>query len=72
MKILTVIGARPQIIKSAIVGKQLDRCGVTEVVVHTGQHYDDNMSDMFFRELGSSTLSAAKNLINCTALTYTT
>jgi len=52
MKILTVIGARPQIIKSAIVGKQLDRCGVTEVVVHTGQHYDDNMSDMFFRELG--------------------
>lgn len=53
MKILTVIGARPQFIKAAAVSHQLgERAGVTEVLVHTGQHYDANMSDVFFRELG--------------------
>src|SRR4051794_19809167 len=52
MKILTVIGARPQFIKAAAVSRLLrERPGVTEVLVHTGQHYDENMSDVFFREL---------------------
>lgn len=50
MKILTVIGARPQFIKAAIVSRLL-RQQAQEVLVHTGQHYDYNMSDIFFEEL---------------------
>ena len=53
MKILTVVGARPQFVKAAVVSEQLhaDRA-CTEVLVHTGQHYDDDMSQVFFTELG--------------------
>jgi UDP-N-acetylglucosamine 2-epimerase len=51
MRVLTVIGARPQFIKAALLSEAFERRGVDEVVVHTGQHYDDNMSDVFFREL---------------------
>lgn len=50
MKILTVLGARPQFIKSAPVSRVL-RTKHQELVVHTGQHYDANMSDIFFDEL---------------------
>ncbi len=50
MKVLTVIGARPQFIKAAPVSRALrKRC--KEIVVHTGQHYDDALSGIFFREL---------------------
>src|SRR5438552_11586378 len=51
MKILSVVGARPQFIKAISVSTAL-RATFTEVVVHTGQHYDDEMSAVFFRELG--------------------
>src|SRR3954447_16681306 len=52
MKILTVIGARPQFIKAAVVSRLLrGRAGAEEILVHTGQHYDENMSDVFFDEL---------------------
>jgi UDP-GlcNAc3NAcA epimerase len=51
MKILTVLGARPQFIKAAPVSLAFARAGVEEVMVHTGQHYDANMSDVFFAEL---------------------
>lgn len=50
MKVVTVVGARPQFIKAAAVSPLL-REVATEVIVHTGQHYDSNMSDIFFEEL---------------------
>ncbi len=50
MKIITVLGARPQFIKAAPVSRVL-RETYTELIVHTGQHYDNNMSDIFFDEL---------------------
>jgi UDP-GlcNAc3NAcA epimerase len=52
IKILTVIGARPQFIKASLVCKALkEHGGFTETLVHTGQHYDANMSQVFFDEL---------------------
>lgn len=51
-KITTIVGARPQFIKAAPVSAALARAGVAERLVHTGQHYDSNMSDIFFEELG--------------------
>ncbi len=50
MKVLTVVGARPQFIKAAVVSHVL-RKAHEEVLVHTGQHFDYNMSEQFFREL---------------------
>lgn len=50
--ILSVVGARPQFVKAAAVSRVLRRTrGLREVLVHTGQHYDRNMSQVFFREL---------------------
>ena len=54
MKLVTIIGARPQIIKAAALNRAIknhyaDR--IQEIIVHTGQHYDDNMSQIFFDEL---------------------
>ena len=51
MKVVSIIGARPQFIKCAPVSREL-RHVAREVLVHTGQHYDDGMSGVFFRELG--------------------
>jgi UDP-GlcNAc3NAcA epimerase len=48
--VLTIVGARPQFVKCAAVSQRLRRVAV-EVLVHTGQHYDENMSDVFFNEL---------------------
>jgi UDP-GlcNAc3NAcA epimerase len=55
IKIVTIVGARPQFIKVAAVSRALRRLDeVQEILVHTGQHYDDNMSEVFFRELDIS------------------
>ena len=52
MRIVTIIGARPQFIKAAVVSRWLTQTpGCKEIIVHTGQHYDDNLSNVFFREL---------------------
>ena len=52
MKVITIVGARPQFIKSAPVSKALQSHGYQEFVIHTGQHYDPGMSTIFFEEMG--------------------
>ena len=49
--ILTVIGARPQFVKAAVVSKALRQLHIPETIIHTGQHYDDKMSAVFWKEL---------------------
>ena len=51
MKVLTIVGARPQFIKAGSVSRAMKKHHVHEVIVHTGQHYDANMSDIFFEEM---------------------
>lgn len=52
MKIVTLVGARPQFIKAAAVSRILQaEPNITEILIHTGQHYDPNLSDIFFKEL---------------------
>lgn len=52
MKIITVVGARPQFVKAAVVSRELKKYdNVEEILVHTGQHFDQNMSDVFFDEM---------------------
>jgi UDP-GlcNAc3NAcA epimerase len=52
LRILTVVGARPQFIKAAVLSRTIAaEASATEIMVHTGQHFDANMSDIFFREL---------------------
>ena len=51
-KIVTIVGARPQFIKAAAVSRAVrETGGLDEVMVHTGQHFDADMSDVFFQEL---------------------
>jgi len=52
MKIVTIIGARPQFVKAAVVSRVFSKHPNTqEIIVHTGQHFDSNMSEIFFEEM---------------------
>ena len=52
MKLLTVLGARPQFIKAATVSRAITvRGDIEEIIVHTGQHFDAGMSDVFFEQV---------------------
>ena len=57
MKLYTVVGARPQFIKASVISQEFKKTKdskyeISETIIHTGQHYDENMSEKFFRELG--------------------
>ena len=51
MKIVSIVGARPQFIKAAVVSHHIKTSSITEVIIHTGQHFDENMSDIFFEQM---------------------
>ncbi len=54
LKIITIVGARPQFIKAAAISRAIQKLypeEIEEVIVHSGQHYDDNMSRVFFEEM---------------------
>lgn len=50
-KIITIVGARPQFVKAATLSRQFGMLGIEEKIIHTGQHFDANMSDVFFSEM---------------------
>src|SRR6266545_5260782 len=52
MRVLSIVGNRPQFIKSAPLSTALRKAGIEEAVLHTGQHYDPELSQVFFDELG--------------------
>ncbi len=63
IRILTVVGARPQFVKAAVVSRLLaSRTGFEEIMVHTGQHYDPEMNEVFFRELEIPSPAVALNI----------
>ncbi len=55
IKIATVVGARPQFIKAGPVSRAFADAGIDEILIHTGQHFDEGMSDVFFEQLGLKT-----------------
>ena len=60
MRVLSIVGNRPQFIKSAPLSAALREAGIDEVVLHTGQHYDPELSQVFFEELDPE-IEAAMN-----------
>ena len=53
MKVLTILGARPQFIKASMVSREISRRPeLEEIIIHTGQHFHENMSEIFFNQMG--------------------
>lgn len=50
-RLITIVGARPQFIKAATLSRAFSKIGINESIIHTGQHFDENMSDIFFDEM---------------------
>lgn len=50
-KIITIVGARPQFVKAATLSRHFSLMGISECIIHTGQHFDANMSEVFFEEM---------------------
>jgi UDP-GlcNAc3NAcA epimerase len=71
MKIATIVGARPQFVKAATVSRALKKEGVAEILIHTGQHFDENMSQVFFdeMEIPTPTYNLSLNGLNHGAMT---
>lgn len=51
LKVATIVGARPQFIKAAVLSRAFEKASVNEIIIHTGQHYTSNMSSIFFEEM---------------------
>ncbi len=51
MKVITVVGARPQFVKAAVLSREFAAVGIEEKIIHTGQHFDHGMSEVFFEEM---------------------
>lgn len=64
MKIVTLVGARPQFVKAAVLRRAFANAGVEEILVHSGQHYDSNMSTVFFDEMQIRVPEYSLNLEN--------
>jgi len=60
LKVVSLVGARPQIIKEAVVQEQLQKNAIQEVLVHSGQHYDCDMSDVFFKVFNAGSVPTHK------------
>ena len=58
MRVISVVGARPQFVKLAPVAHAFAKAGIEHVIVHTGQHYDPMLSDVFFKDLGIPAINA--------------
>ncbi len=67
MKIVTIVGARPQFIKSVPVSRELLKKEIKEVIIHTGQHFDKEMNDIFFEQLN---ILAPKYFLNINNLSH--
>ncbi len=68
MKVVTIVGARPQFIKAAALSREFQKhSNIEEVILHTGQHYDKNMSDIFFEEMQ---ISHPKYNLNINSLSH--
>jgi len=68
MKIVTVIGARPQFIKASVLSHKIkEKKNIDEIIIHTGQHYDQNMSEVFFDQLG---INKPKYLLNSGGMSH--
>ena len=60
-RVVTIVGTRPQFIKAAVLSREIEKNdSIEEIFIHTGQHFDQNMSDVFFEELETNKFNTKK------------